>query len=54
MRKKWCPRRREEAVRKISISPGKENFKMKVVAFNGSPNKEGNTWHAIRLVTAEL
>lgn len=27
---------------------------MKVVAFNGSPNKEGNTWHAIRMVTAEL
>lgn len=27
---------------------------MKVVAFNGSPNKEGNTYHAIRLVAAEL
>jgi len=27
---------------------------MKVVAFNGSPNKEGNTWHAITMVTAEL
>jgi multimeric flavodoxin WrbA len=27
---------------------------MKVVAFNGSPNKEGNTWHAIGMVTAEL
>jgi multimeric flavodoxin WrbA len=27
---------------------------MKVVAFNGSPRKEGNTWHALRLVTAEL
>ena len=27
---------------------------MKVVAFNGSPNKEGNTWHAIRIVAAEL
>lgn len=27
---------------------------MKVVAFNGSPNKEGNTWHAISMVTAEL
>ncbi len=27
---------------------------MKVVAFNGSPNKEGNTWHAIKMVTAEL
>jgi multimeric flavodoxin WrbA len=27
---------------------------MKTVAFNGSPNKEGNTWHAIRIVAAEL
>ncbi|PLX75385.1 MAG: flavodoxin family protein [Desulfuromonas sp.] len=27
---------------------------MKAVAFNGSPNKEGNTWHALQLVTAEL
>ncbi len=27
---------------------------MKVVAFNGSPRKEGNTWHALKLVTAEL
>lgn len=27
---------------------------MKVVAFNGSPNKEGNTFHAIKLVAAEL
>ena len=27
---------------------------MKAVAFNGSPNKEGNTWHALRMVTAEL
>ena len=27
---------------------------MKVLAFNGSPNKEGNTWHAINMVTAEL
>jgi len=27
---------------------------MKVVAFNGSPNREGNTWHALRMVTAEL
>jgi multimeric flavodoxin WrbA len=27
---------------------------MKAVAFNGSPNKEGNTWHAIRMVAAEL
>ncbi|GFO62649.1 flavodoxin family protein [Geomonas paludis] len=27
---------------------------MKVVAFNGSPNKEGNTYHAIQLVAAEL
>jgi multimeric flavodoxin WrbA len=27
---------------------------MKVIAFNGSPKKEGNTWHAISMVTAEL
>lgn len=27
---------------------------MKTVAFNGSPRKEGNTWHAIRMVAAEL
>ena len=27
---------------------------MKVVAFNGSPKKQGNTWHAISMVAAEL
>jgi multimeric flavodoxin WrbA len=27
---------------------------MKVLAFNGSPRKQGNTYHAISLVTAEL
>jgi len=27
---------------------------MNVIAFNGSPHKEGNTWHALKLVTAEL
>ena len=27
---------------------------MKVVAFNGSPNREGNTWHALKMVTVEL
>ena len=27
---------------------------MKVVAFNGSPNAEGNTWHALKMVTGEL
>lgn len=27
---------------------------MKVVAFNGSPNKEGNTYHAIKMVAEEL
>jgi len=27
---------------------------MKVIAFNGSPNKEGNTYQAIRLVIDEL
>jgi multimeric flavodoxin WrbA len=32
----------------------REGIDMKVVAFNGSPNKEGNTWHALKMVTAEL
>jgi len=27
---------------------------MKTVAFNGSPNKNGNTFHAIRMVADEL
>jgi multimeric flavodoxin WrbA len=27
---------------------------MKALAFNGSPNKEGNTYHAIRIFAAEL
>jgi multimeric flavodoxin WrbA len=27
---------------------------MKALAFNGSPNKEGNTWHAIKMVAAEM
>jgi len=27
---------------------------MKVVAFNGSPKKEGNTYHALKMVTEEL
>lgn len=27
---------------------------MKVVAINGSPHKEGNTWHALKLVTKAL
>jgi len=27
---------------------------MKVVAFNGSPRKEGNTYHSIRIVFEEL
>lgn len=27
---------------------------MNVVAFNGSPNKEGNTWNALKMVTTEL
>ncbi len=27
---------------------------MKVIAFNGSPNKEGNTYHALRIVTEQL
>jgi len=32
----------------------REEIDMKVVAFNGSPNKEGNTWHALQMVTTEL
>ena len=31
-----------------------EDNKMKVIAFNGSPNKEGNTYHAIKIVADEL
>ena len=27
---------------------------MKVIAFNGSPKKEGNTWHALKLVCEQL
>ena len=27
---------------------------MKVVAINGSPKKEGNTYHALRMVGAQL
>lgn len=27
---------------------------MKVIAFNGSPNKKGNTWHALQMVIDEL
>ena len=27
---------------------------MKMLAFNGSPNKQGNTWHALQMVAAEL
>jgi len=27
---------------------------MKVVAFNGSPKAEGNTWHALKMVADEL
>ena len=29
-------------------------FSVKVVAFNGSPRKEGNTYHAIKMVAEEL
>jgi multimeric flavodoxin WrbA len=31
-----------------------EEIEMKVVAFNGSPNKEGNTYHAIKIAASEL
>jgi multimeric flavodoxin WrbA len=27
---------------------------MKVIAINGSPKKEGNTWHALKMVGDEL
>ena len=27
---------------------------MKAIAFNGSPNKKGNTWHALQMVTEQL
>jgi multimeric flavodoxin WrbA len=32
----------------------REEKSMKTVAFNGSPNKEGNTFHALKMVTDEL
>jgi multimeric flavodoxin WrbA len=32
----------------------KEEIFMKMVAFNGSPNKEGNTYSAIKMVSSEL
>lgn len=32
----------------------KEGTLMKVVAFNGSPNQQGNTYHALSMVGAEL
>jgi multimeric flavodoxin WrbA len=34
--------------------PTKEVISMQMVAFNGSPNREGNTYHAIKMVSAEL
>lgn len=33
---------------------GEEEVLMKVVAFNGSPRKEGNTYHALSIVAGEL
>jgi len=36
------------------ISNRNKGEQMKVLAFNGSPKMEGNTWHAIKMVTAEL
>jgi len=32
----------------------KEKLSVKTVAFNGSPNKKGNTYHALEMVTGEL
>jgi multimeric flavodoxin WrbA len=38
-----------------NIIAGKgEKTMMKVVAFNGSPNKQGNTWHGLRMVADVL
>lgn len=39
--------------KKVCKSLGKED-NMKVVAFNGSPHSEGNTYHAIKMVAEEL
>lgn len=33
---------------------GQKGFTVNVLAFNGSPNREGNTWHALKMVTSEL
>ena len=41
-------------MKKIKSEFVREGIDMKVVAFNGSPNKEGNTWHALKMVKAEL
>ena len=55
--------KREETVRSgivfLSLAAkvfknGQKETMMKVVAINGSPNAEGNTWHAIKMVAAEL
>lgn len=35
-------------MQKIKSEFVREGIDMKVVAFNGSPNKEGNTWHALK------
>lgn len=42
---------RQVHVPKMSLHQGEC---MKVVAFNGSPNKNGNTYHAIKMVIDEL
>jgi len=42
-------------IRKNNITYHHQRRKdMKVVAFNGSPNEKGNTWHALKMVTGEL
>jgi hypothetical protein len=41
-------------VANVALSPNHRRTMVKTVAFNGSPNKNGNTWHAIKMVADEL
>jgi multimeric flavodoxin WrbA len=45
-----------EVAKKIIVVVIEKNGvrKMKVIAINGSPHKEGNTWHALKIVGTEL